>query len=186
MRLYITVALASVLSTAAFGQTVYSDFGAGNSFSTNGWCVSGPNNLDCTTSATRYIAAPFTPNATQTLSTITLALAYISGTNGAVINLTSNGSGGIPGTVIESWSISNLPAGASPCLSLRSYPDSTLHSRPGTHTGSRCRGWLQTPWLSGIQTIWASRADCKTSTKPDGSRSEAKPCQRLPSMKPAI
>jgi uncharacterized protein (TIGR03437 family) len=90
----------------------YSDFGPNDAFSNNGWCISGANNTKCGPSATRYIAAAFVPSNTFTVSDITLPLSYNSGTNGAVITLTSN-SGGIPGTILESFSISNLPGTAS-------------------------------------------------------------------------
>jgi hypothetical protein len=91
-------------------QTASSDFGTNNSFSSNGWCVTGANTPNCGPAVTRYIAAPFVPNSTFTVSSITLPLGYISGTNGAVINLlgTSNAA---PGAVLESWSVSNLPSG---------------------------------------------------------------------------
>src|ERR1019366_1201987 len=106
------IALWCIAFTAACsGQTiVYSDFGTNSSFSHNGWCVSGPSGPDCTTLATRYIAASFMPSATLNLSSITLPLSNIGGTNGAVVSLLSNGVGGIPGTVLESWSVSNLPS----------------------------------------------------------------------------
>jgi uncharacterized repeat protein (TIGR01451 family) len=93
-------------------QNVYSDFGTGNSFSTNGWCVSGANNSGCGPLVTRYIAAPFVPGSSLVLSGVTVALSYFGGTNGAIISLL-NTSGELPGTVLESWPVSNLPSGGS-------------------------------------------------------------------------
>ena len=90
---------------------VVSDFGPNSSFSsTNGWCVSGANTLNCGPAVTRYIAAPFIPNSTFTVSSIALPVGTISGTNGAVVNLMST-AGGLPGPILESWSVSNLPSG---------------------------------------------------------------------------
>jgi uncharacterized protein (TIGR03437 family) len=87
------------------------DFGVNNTFSTsNGWCVTGATNPNCGPEVTRYIAAPFVPSSTFTLSKITLPLSNNSGTNGAVINLMST-SGALPGAVLESWSVPNLPSG---------------------------------------------------------------------------
>jgi uncharacterized protein (TIGR03437 family) len=91
------------------GQTVYNNFGTNNSFSGNGWCVTGPYATSCTSYATRYIAAPFTPGSSQLLSGISLPLSNLGGTNGAVINLMNSASSGLPGAVLESWSVSNLP-----------------------------------------------------------------------------
>ena len=88
-------------------QTVYNNFSSSGSASSNGWCLSGPNGAGCTTLATRYIAAPFTPAASYTLSGIDLALANVGGTNGAVINLRSN-SGGQPGSILQTWTVSGL------------------------------------------------------------------------------
>ena len=97
-------------ATALNGQypTAYSDIGANGSFATIGYCVTGAANVSCGLSGTNYIAAPFTLPATQSLSNISLALAYVSGSNGVTVSLTNNSSG-VPGTVIESWSVSNLP-----------------------------------------------------------------------------
>ena len=97
-----------VVAVIASGQTVYSNFGANNSFSTNGWCVSGAGNSDCGPSVTRWIAASFTPTETVGLSSITLALTNISGTNGAVVSLRSDLSRS-PGPILQSWVVNNLP-----------------------------------------------------------------------------
>lgn len=85
------------------------DFGTNNSFSMSGFrCVSGAATPNCGPAVTRYIAAPFVPGSTFTLSEIALPVSYNSGTNGAVISLMTN-SGGLPGAVLESWSVTNLP-----------------------------------------------------------------------------
>jgi hypothetical protein len=96
----------------------YSDFGPDNTFSSSGWCVSGASGASCTTFATRYIAAPFMLATSSILSSINLPLSNISGTNGAVISLTNSASGGIPGTVLESWSVPNLPASSASSIAI--------------------------------------------------------------------
>ena len=105
-----------VLAGVCSGQTGYSSFGTNNRFASNSWCVSGSAGANCTTSATRYIAASFTPGNTLTLSSVAVAISNISGTNGAVINLMSNTSSGVPGAVLETWSVSNLPSSSQPPL----------------------------------------------------------------------
>jgi hypothetical protein len=98
------------------GVPGYSDLGPNSGFSSNGLCVSGANGANCTTFATRYIAAPFTPGGTLILSNIALAISNISGTNGAVIALMNSTSSGVPGTVLESWQVSNLPSSSQPAV----------------------------------------------------------------------
>jgi uncharacterized protein (TIGR03437 family) len=88
-------------------QNVFSDFGDLGSYSNNGWCVSGANNFGCGTGVTRWIAASFIPKTTTTLVSISLAISNLSGTNGAIIQLASD-SNGSPGTVLDSWTLTNL------------------------------------------------------------------------------
>jgi hypothetical protein len=96
------------------GQIVYSDFGTNNSFSPNGWCMTGPSSPYCGTLLTRDAAAPFTPSASFVLSSITIPLGYVGGTNGAIINLVNSGSSGLPGVVLESWTVLGLSAQPQP------------------------------------------------------------------------
>ena len=110
-----TVSVAGVSVTvtefaaASAVQVVTGDFGTGNSFSTtNTWCITGAQTPYCGPAVTRYLAAPFVPATMMAVSGVSLPLSYNSGTNGAVVSLASD-SGGIPGAVLESWSVSNLP-----------------------------------------------------------------------------
>jgi len=129
-------------------QAVYSDLGPDNDFSSNGWCVSGASGADCSTFAIRYIAAAFTPATSSILSSISLPLSNISGTNGAVIWLANNSSGGTPGTVLESWSVSNLPASSEATIALTSV---TSKLNPALQAG-------QTYWLE-VQPLAADTTD---------------------------
>jgi hypothetical protein len=63
------------------------------------------------TCATSYFidAIAFTPSETAALSDIGIALAYASGQNSATIQLLSD-SGGLPGSLIESWTVNDLIA----------------------------------------------------------------------------
>ena len=108
-------AIASLTVHVQTSMVVYSSFGANNSFSTNFLCVSGPDNLMCWP-ALGTVAAQFTPNATVTLQSISLALGYDGGINGASISLLPD-AGGVPGGVqLASWSVNNLPGGFQPAL----------------------------------------------------------------------
>ncbi len=99
-----------VLAVACSGQTLYSDFEAGSGFSTNSWCVTTVAATGCGTPINEFIAASFTPSASATLSTITLALGSISGPNQVVVYLMTNGPGGVPGSPIEIWAPTGLPS----------------------------------------------------------------------------
>jgi hypothetical protein len=107
-------------------STIFSDYGPGMTFSsTLGSCVSGPNTLNCGPDNVRWVASPFTPSGTFTLTQVDLALLYFTGTNGAVIELV-NSQSGLPGTtVLESWTASGLSSGN---LSLTSTGGVTLES----------------------------------------------------------
>jgi hypothetical protein len=94
------------LSGSSFADTLYNNLEAGNVASFPGtYCVgSGP----CASSY--WIdAIAFTPSETAALTDIGVALSYISGQNSATIQLLSD-SGGLPGSLMESWTVTNLPA----------------------------------------------------------------------------
>lgn len=105
-------------------STIFSDYGPGMTFSsTNGWCVSGPNTLNCGPLNVRWVASPFTPTGDFTLTQIDLALLAFTGTNGGVIELVNSASG-LPGTTpLESWTVTGLSSGN---LSLASTGGVTL------------------------------------------------------------
>jgi hypothetical protein len=105
-----------IVSEAGAGASavpvVFGDLGPNGSFSaSNGWCVEGASTSNCGSKVALYIAAPFVASSTFTVSSITLPIGYLSGTNGAVVNLMSPPEPGVPGTVLESWSVSHLPSG---------------------------------------------------------------------------
>jgi hypothetical protein len=97
-------ALALVLgvSGSARADVIFNNFGAGDSYQTNvghAIGVSGGTNLAS--------ADAFTPGATYTLDSITLALGHITGANSVTVSLAAN-NGGVPGATIESFSVSGL------------------------------------------------------------------------------
>jgi hypothetical protein len=99
--------------TVNAATVIYSDFGANLSFNTTFpsglWCVSGSATLNCGPAATRLIAAPVTPTSDFTLTQVQLALNYLSGTNGAVVQLVNSVNGAPGSTVLETWTVSSLP-----------------------------------------------------------------------------
>jgi len=110
MRFSLLVTALYLGSVCPAGTIIYGDFGPSQAFdATLGWCVSGPTTANCGPLTYRWIAAPFTPGASYTLSQIDIALANFTGTTGAVVKLT-NSVGGHPGsTILESWTLNSLP-----------------------------------------------------------------------------
>lgn len=93
--------------TQSSGPNGYTNFGPNNSFATAFLCIAGQLNTDCGDGAMRRVAAPFTPDATLNLRSISAALSYAGGANTMLISLCED-AGGIPGTSLESWTVSNL------------------------------------------------------------------------------
>lgn len=125
-------------STSIRADTVFSNFelnyGIGRSA---GWCVTGNTNKDCGPQTDRWVASPFTPNGTFTLTQVDLALGNSSGTNSALVELVNSVSG-VPGTsVLESWSVAGLPSSFS-----SSTPLLTLTSTGGVTLDSGTQYWL--------------------------------------------
>jgi len=122
---------------------VYSDLASGNSYDpsnattspSDNWEVSGAASAD----GEELVAVPFTPSANYDLTKILIALSYSSGTNnGAYVTLDSDSSG-TPGAVIESWTLSNLPAlGSTSTITSQQ----TLTSAPGVLLTSGTTYWI--------------------------------------------
>jgi uncharacterized protein (TIGR03437 family) len=75
-----------------------------------GYCITGASTANCGPMTTRWIASPFTPSGDCTLAQVNLALGWSSGANGAVISLVNTQSGSPGTTVLQSWTVTNLPA----------------------------------------------------------------------------
>jgi len=104
----ILVVLLSAASQAEAAVIVYDNFGpanGGNDYDTaSGWGVqTGPPSFNNFT-----VGDTFTPSTTGTLSDITVALEFIQGVNAATVSLRAD-TGGVPGAVLESWTVSSLP-----------------------------------------------------------------------------
>jgi hypothetical protein len=96
------------LNCKAGSITVYSNFGAGNSYNCcNGYTESGAGSF---TGFNALQAMAFT-NATGqnlTLTQIDIADSFVAGNNSMTLNLYAD-NGGVPGAVLESWTVNNLP-----------------------------------------------------------------------------
>jgi hypothetical protein len=80
---------------------------------TNGWLIEGPDNT--VTFSSQAIANPYTPTANSTIRAAQIALGYDgSGTNNAAIAIYTD-AGGLPGTPIRVYNVSNLPTFGTCC-----------------------------------------------------------------------
>lgn len=133
LRVLGLAALGLVVMSAASraDQTVFNNFGPGNSyFDDLGETVSGPN----VSSGSFTPAQEFDPSASGKLTTIDIALSFFSGANTGNVFLADD-NGGKPGTILESWTVNNLPAFGPPNDHSPTLLSSTLNLQltAGTH-----------------------------------------------------
>jgi PEP-CTERM motif len=103
------------LSSVAKADLIFSNLGPGGTYATQAqgvaWAVEGASVGVIQTA----IAASFTPTTTAVLSDIQLAVFYFGSgltnpiTNSSIVIELQNNNSGAPGSVIESWTASNLP-----------------------------------------------------------------------------
>lgn len=94
--------------TPASAQFVIGNFGPGDSFDTRaGYTETGPDAVPFGIGA-HSVGVGFIPDATAPLESLTVAISHLSGTDGAHLFL-SDGSTGLPGTTLESFTLTNLP-----------------------------------------------------------------------------
>jgi len=111
----------------AGAATIYSNFGPGNAYSTTGfYAVSGSASPDGAVT----FAMAFTPSGTFTLTQIDVAITHSSGTNSVSLTLNLDGFG-LPGAVLETWSLSSLPAIAACCTVETVTPVGSIVLYPG-------------------------------------------------------
>jgi hypothetical protein len=104
LRLIIFASLTLPFLTIANADTIFSDLGPGNSHTDHGYTVSGSASV----AGFNEVAMGFTPSGDFLLQQIDVAVEALTGTNSVVLTLNSD-NGGLPGSVIMSWNISNLP-----------------------------------------------------------------------------
>jgi hypothetical protein len=87
---------------------IYDSFGPGQTYGADAWGAVGPSNT-LIPGADDAVALSFTPSNTLTFDAVLMPLAYDSGANSAIVNLTPD-VGGQPGpTPLETFSPSGLP-----------------------------------------------------------------------------
>jgi len=105
-------------ASAALADTIFNDFGSGNSYNTSaGWVVAG------TKKGFQEVAVEFTPAANYYLSQVDVAIGYLgSGDNSIVLSLNSD-SGGLPGSVIGTQTLIGLPSFGASDIDTVTVPD---------------------------------------------------------------
>jgi hypothetical protein len=108
-----------LLSSTAKADIIFNTFGPGDSYNTGvGWTLGVPGLY-------QDVGLAFTPAGnTYTLDRLVLALGWVTGTNAVDVSLMT-AVGGLPGSVLETWHVTNLPtfgAGGPPITM-----DSVLH-----------------------------------------------------------
>jgi hypothetical protein len=93
--------------------TIYRNLGpAGSEYDCCvGWTVAGATSP---VGANIFSAMAFTPNANYTVARIDLAAGYVTGSNGVVVTLNDD-QGGVPGNIIHTWRLTNIPTFGSCC-----------------------------------------------------------------------
>ena len=82
------------------------------------WCCTGATIFGPTAASGApefWEAAGFTPTANHTVTKIEIAVGFVQGTNGLVLTVNED-SGGVPGKVIKTYALTNLPTFGSCCV----------------------------------------------------------------------
>lgn len=80
----------------------------------SGWTVSATGSI---LGFQQYVAMPFTPDKNYSVKTITVAVGYVAGTNGATVSLNAD-AGGLPGAVIKKGALTGLPVFGTCCTTV--------------------------------------------------------------------
>ncbi|HUA58010.1 MAG TPA: choice-of-anchor R domain-containing protein, partial [Verrucomicrobiae bacterium] len=109
---------------------------------------SGAATSGCGAPVFREVGAPFHASTTAGLQSLSLALASGgSGTNGVIVSLTADASG-TPGAMLESWTVTNLPASSQPAIT-------TLNDRLNlTLSGSQAYWVVVQPMAADTYVVW--------------------------------
>lgn len=137
ITIFITTLLYGLTSQSVNANTIYSNFGPGDSYGAVSFVVSGPTSGP----GSITVAASFTPLSDDTLNLIEVAARYVTGENQLDVTLMTD-VGGFPGLPIESFSKSGVSS-ASSIISFNSGVNPLLFS--GTQY------WLS---LSAVSDGW--------------------------------
>jgi hypothetical protein len=106
-----TPPLAHRPGTPAIFSNIGTKYPKGEYFCCEGYTISGPTS---DIGSTNWLAAAFTPAASATVTEVDVAVGYVTGTNGITIGLYAD-AGGVPGTLLKSFTVSSLPTFGSCC-----------------------------------------------------------------------
>jgi PEP-CTERM motif len=136
-----------LLPAVSYADTVVAGtFGSGQSFQTSaGWSVY--YNSGCGTACFQNVASSFTPTGTFTLTQIDVAASGLSGTNQIGVELLSDASGA-PGSVLESWTLTNVPSYGS------SFTPEALAAVSPITLSAGTTYWVELVSLSSNPTVW--------------------------------
>jgi hypothetical protein len=116
------------------------------------WCCEGATIFGPTaiSGAPEYWeAAAFTPKADHTVTKIEVAVGWVEGNNGVVLTINDD-SGGVPGKVIKSFALSNLPSFGS-CCTVKTASIST-----GIPVKAKTQYWIVLKTNAKDSTTWAA------------------------------
>jgi len=154
MRIGVSIALLGLMAGAAGDAradvVLYNDFGPGNTYSSGYFGMSGPLSAPGTSDTANGFIVPGAVGTSYTLTSITLAVALISGENVLNVALMSDYNG-LPGAVIESFQFTNAMSLVTPNPTFPPLEvDSTLH--PVLQAGNRY--WLAAFGTGDQQAVW--------------------------------
>lgn len=103
---FVAAVMVSMLSAPALATTIFSSLDAGNTYDGGtGWTITGTS----AQVSAQTVASGFVSSGNFSLEQIDVGLSSILGTNSAVVSLWTE-SGGLPGSQLGSWSVSNQPS----------------------------------------------------------------------------
>jgi len=132
-------------SVGAPRAVIYDNLGPDNSYSLpGGWCIDGTA-AGCGVFAVE--AMPFVGNGGR-VTQIDLALTYFGGTNAAIVQLAAD-DGGLPGTVLRSWTVEGMPFYGTCCEVTTVTASPSIPVRAGTQY------WVAVlPFAADTSEVW--------------------------------
>jgi hypothetical protein len=139
--------LASVEVHVGSGVIQYTNLSPTGAFSSSPWCVSGPTATGCGPLVVRQIAVPFTCGSSFVLHGISLPLGYSSGSSSDVTVTLLADSGGLPGSIVETWNVPVLPDSNPP-------PLTTLLDPFATNLLAGRKYWIEVQAYGDTLAVW--------------------------------
>ena len=136
-------------ASLAYGTVIDTDFNPTNITYQGGWGIYGTSN-NLFPGAFNSMAMAFTPVFQASLTSIDVAISWSSGTNSVDLTLNTDNSG-VPGGVIASWTLNNLPSFGFCCTAETVTATSPIPLAAGT------RYWITAaPGAPDTRAIWTN------------------------------